>query len=61
MWLPDSTAIYGRNSCKYVRNKREQYEMYHAALNLSLRMAFEQEKDEEVSNSKIVYKLTSTK
>ena len=36
-------------------------EMYHAALNLSLRMAFEQEKDEEVSNSKIVYKLTSTK
>lgn len=30
-------------------------EMYHAALNLSLRMAFEQEKDEEVSNTKVVY------
>lgn len=32
-------------------------EMYHAALNLSLRMAFEQEKDEEVSTSKVVHKL----
>jgi len=32
-------------------------EMYHAALNLSLRMAFEQEKDEEVSTSKIFHKL----
>ncbi|KAL2334279.1 hypothetical protein Fmac_015492 [Flemingia macrophylla] len=35
-------------------------EMYHAALNLNLRMAFDQEKDEEVSNyslNKNVYKI----
>ena len=34
-------------------------EMYHAALNLSLRMAFEQEKDQEYSTTKIVNKLPS--